>query len=637
MPRQFRSRGLASALLTAAQVVASLALLASPLLTQASSDLRMLIDVSGSMRENDPQNLRVPALRLVSELLPSGNQSGVWLFADRPEPLVAPGAVDDAWRAQTRERLRRIHSNGNFTDIEAAIDAALAGWSEPPAADEQRHLILLTDGLVDVPDAAQDASGEDSDAASRRRILETIIPRLQSLKVKTHVVALSDQVDAALVEALTVQTGGWLEVANNAAALQRAFLRMLEQSAPPTTVPIEGNRFTIDSAVREFTLLAFHAPDSPVSLITPAGKTITAGRIPLDGKTQVTWNNARDYDLVTITSPSTGDWELQGSLDPDNRVAVLTDLNLAMEPLPNAIPNQASFLLDVWPTEKGAPIKIQDFLELATAKAVFDLSPEDGEPPVESAPMSTTDLTAPAPESAAAIPALSLILPLDPASLTYRMEVEAGTLEPGTYELRVLLESATFQRQLTRGLRVTGTPLTLEYEPQMPAEGQTGEARLDIRLKFESNLIRPGSLFGYLRLKGPEGSEAVLEFNALTNGSATYDIPITRAGTYRASARLKAETVAGEPLLLEPPEETFVFDFDDGQEQEPPAATGEASISWTLLAAVVGGGTAAFALLMTLVLFITRTPSDKPATKKTKEAKASKKAAKNKKGTELAD
>lgn len=613
MSRLFGCRGLA-----ATQFAVAILLLTAPFATLASSDLRMLIDVSGSMRENDPQNLRVPALRLVSELLPGGNRSGVWLFADRPEALVAPGLVDDAWRARTRERLRRIHSNGNFTDIEAAIDAALEGWSEPPAADEERHLVLLTDGLVDVPDAA----AEDSDAASRRRIMENSIPKLQNLKVKTHVVALSDQVDAALVEMLTSHTGGWLEVADNAAVLQRAFLRMLEQSAAPTTVPIEGNRFAIDSGVREFTLLAFHAPGSPVTLVTPQGKTITAGRVSLDGKSKVTWNAARDYDLVTVTTPAAGEWELQGSLDPDNRVAVMTDLNLSMEPLPNAIPSQASFLLDVWPTEKGAPIKLKDFLELTTAKAVFDdTSAEDAEA------AGGADGG-----SGSAIPALSLMLPLHPDSSTYRMEVESGTLSPGTYRLRILLDGATFKRQLSRSLRITGTPLKLEYAPEVPGEGQTGEARLVVRLEFESDLIRPGSLFGYLRLTGPKGAETVLEFNSLTNSAADYDIPIARAGTYRANARLKAETQAGEALLLEPPEETFVFDFDDGETDEPAASAGKKSISWPLLAAVVGGGTAAFALLMTLVLLITRAPSDRSAAAKTRKAKKTKKAGAKKKG-----
>ncbi|MEQ8661285.1 MAG: hypothetical protein RLW62_10740, partial [Gammaproteobacteria bacterium] len=56
----------------------------------AAADVRILVDVSGSMKQNDPRNLRVPALRLVSELLPAGTTAGVWLFAEQASVLVAP-------------------------------------------------------------------------------------------------------------------------------------------------------------------------------------------------------------------------------------------------------------------------------------------------------------------------------------------------------------------------------------------------------------------------------------------------------------------------------------------------------------------------------------------------------------------
>lgn len=576
----------------------------------ANSDLRLLIDVSGSMRQNDPGNLRVPALRLVSELLPAGNHSGVWLFADGPEVLVQAGQVDEDWKRRTGQRLRRIHSNGNFTDIEAAIEAALVGWSQSTDPQIERHLLLLTDGLVDVPDAA---NGSDSDAASRQRILDATIARLQDLGVKVHVVALSDQVDADLVEALTAQTGGWLEVAEDADALQRAFLRILEQSAPPTTVPIEGNRFTIDASVREFTLLAFHVPGAPISLITPAGKTITAGRIPLNASATISWNDAVDYDLVTVTTPESGEWRLQGSLDPDNRVAVMTDLGMAMKPLPNAIPRQASLWIELWPTEQGAPIRMEDFLRLSTAKVAFSAEPEPvtRDEIIESLESAATgDAENP---DAADIQSLSLFLPLDPDTLTYRIEVPPATLEPGIYRLTATLEAATFTRQLNRSLRVTDTPLKLRYEPRLPAAGESGAARLEVRLEFDPKLIRPESLFGYLRLDGPDGASHLLEFNGLEHASSTYDIPITQAGRYQATARLRAETAAGEPLVLEPPQEDFDFDFDDGGAAT--SATGaDAELSWTVLSAVVGIGSLIFGVLIALVLWLTRPPSVEPDT-----------------------
>ncbi len=618
----------------------------------ASSDLRILVDVSGSMRWNDPDNLRIDAMRLISELMPVGHRVGVWLFAEGTEPLMPLGVVDADWKNLLKQRVRRIHSRGRFTHIEDALSVGIQGWTGTPEPGEERHLVLFTDGVIDVPlnpaDGDRDGLielpepvliGEKSyrslidgdyasSIASRERILRDLIPTLQRLQIQTHVIALSDEVDPELVEALALQTGGWLEIAADASALQKAFLRILDQSAPPTTVPIKGNRFTIDEGVREFTLLAFH-DGTAVSLITPTGTTVASGQIPQEGRSRISWNAAQDYDMVTVTAPASGEWTLQGSLDPDNRVAVLTDLNLAMSPLPNTIPEPASLLLEVWPTEQGTPVKLEEFLELTSVAAVFERVSDNNVPDRASEATDETALQAQInpPETEApninpdidphinpaTIPALSLILPLDLNSLTYRMEVQGGTLKPGTYRLQTLLEGATFKRQLIRSLRVTGTPLAIHYYPQSPEVGQSGQAQLGVRLAFDSNLIRAGSLFGYLRLEGPDGQDTVLEFNALSHDSARYDLPINRAGNYKASARLRAETVAGEPLLLDPPEEIFRFDFDDGHASKPQAKRDPGAISWALLGAVVGGGTVAFATLMALVILLTR-PTSKSGT-----------------------
>ena len=38
--------------------------------TKPRSDVRVLVDMSGSMKKNDPDNLRIPAVQLMSNLLP---------------------------------------------------------------------------------------------------------------------------------------------------------------------------------------------------------------------------------------------------------------------------------------------------------------------------------------------------------------------------------------------------------------------------------------------------------------------------------------------------------------------------------------------------------------------------------------
>nr|WP_246221737.1 vWA domain-containing protein [Marichromatium bheemlicum] len=535
-------------------------------LAAAPGDVRLLIDVSGSMRQNDPNNLRVPALRLVNALLPAGARAGVWTFAERTETLAAPGEVDDDWRRRTTANLGRVHSRGLFTDIETALETAIADWDGPARAGE-RHVILLTDGLVDV------AKDDNRDAASRRRILSEQLERLRELGVKVHAVALSDNVDTELLEALTERTGGWLESADDAEQLQRVFLHMLEQSAAPTTVPIEGNRFEIDSQVGEFTLLVFRAPGGETRLVSPDGQTLSAtAHGPM-----VQWRGEPGYDLVTIEQPAPGRWILDGGLDPDNRVAVVTDLGIDAAPVPAALHSGDTLSLETWITDHGAPVTRTDFLKLLSAKAVLTLADDP-----------TQRIDQP--------------LVLDPVRNRFTATIKANALSAGVYELSLLIDGETFKRQLQRRIRVTPTPLTIDYQARVAdaaavapeADGATTEqgpdqppAWLRVVLNLERDQVDPESLFGYVRLAGA-GKESLLEITAPTSLPMLYELPVERPGEYQVSARLAARTVNGSSILLEPPVETLSFAFTAPAEAPPPPPP--QTFSWLTLTLYLLGG-----------------------------------------------
>lgn len=57
-------------------------------------DFRVVIDVSGSMKQTGPQNLRVPALKLINGLIPTGSRAGVWTFGRYVNMAVKWGKVD---------------------------------------------------------------------------------------------------------------------------------------------------------------------------------------------------------------------------------------------------------------------------------------------------------------------------------------------------------------------------------------------------------------------------------------------------------------------------------------------------------------------------------------------------------------
>src|SRR3569623_3062420 len=101
--------------------------------TEAAKDIRVLIDISGSMKHNAPHNLRAPALRLLTGLLPNGVHAGVWTYGQQDNMLVPHGTVDAAWNARAEQAGAKINSAGLSTNNEDALRKASAAWLKPEA------------------------------------------------------------------------------------------------------------------------------------------------------------------------------------------------------------------------------------------------------------------------------------------------------------------------------------------------------------------------------------------------------------------------------------------------------------------------------------------------------------------------
>lgn len=566
----------------------------------APPEVRMLVDVSGSMRKNDPENLRVPALRLVNELLPDGASAGIWLFAEKTEILAPPKKVDQKWKAQTRARLERIHSRGLFTDIEQAINAAIADWDAPTGASD-RHLVLLTDGLVDVSKEA------DKSVASRERIVSTQLERLKALHVKVHAIALSDEVDAELMRLLTSQTDGWLESAKDADALQRIFLHMMEQAAAPTTVPLEENRFEIDDQVSEFTLLAFTGEGGATILVAPDGTTVSASQRP-EG---VVWRTEAGYDLVTLSNPTPGQWELQGVADPDNRVVVATDLGIELSPLPSAPRYGESPRIETWLTDHGKPVTRKDLLGLVTATATLT--------PVANALRPREEGEAPEPGENATQP-IELALELDAESGRFQAVLDTKTLAPGVHRLQVTLDGGTFKRQATKRLKIAGVPLTVSYTQRNPSE-ETPSAALVATLNAEPDLIDPRSLSGYLLMRDPEGRDSAIEISKPTTLPQALTIPIERPGEYRIQGRLMARALTGENIDVESETQRLTFEFvAPGGNADRERDSNAPALSWLELSVYLLVGNAVLGLMLGLTWWLLGRQRKKLAAAQTKLA-----------------
>lgn len=315
--------------------------------TRAASDpeLHVLIDVSGSMKNTDPENLREPALRLLGELVPEQSRVQVDLFGNRiTTVLPASKASADTKRAM-RAAAGRIRSNEPFTDIPAALEAANRAWGE----DTQRNIILLSDGKVDI--SPDDAVNERATA----RLRDQVIPGLIDNQVQVHTVALSDAADDAILTEIAERTGGLALSARSNADLQRVFLSLFEATAPRTGVPLVENRFRVDESISELTLVVFRNDGAePTRIKLPDSGEVDAGLAA--SLENWRWDDSAGRDLITVQNPPPGSWQILAAEDPDNRALVITDLKLGMPDLPSRIYPGETIDGQLLLTNRGEPI-----------------------------------------------------------------------------------------------------------------------------------------------------------------------------------------------------------------------------------------------------------------------------------------
>lgn len=474
------------------------------------ADARILIDVSGSMKKNDPKNLRRPALRLLVGLLSSETRAGVWTFGQYVNMQIPLGQVDKAWKQKARKSSKSIGSPGQFTNIEDALKRATEDWSGPPGP-YRRSVILLTDGMVDI------SKDKKKNAASKQRILKKILPRLKQHQVTVHTIALSKNADHELMQELASQTGGWYEQTETADQLQKVFLRIFEKVGKPDSVPLKDNKFTIDPSITEATLLVFHKPGAkPTEVIPPGAESFNAENAPAN----VSWHRDEGYDMLTISDPKSGDWKIRAETDPDNRVMVVTDLKMVTTDLPNRIIHGSSLDYQVSFTDHGKTISKQEFLQRVNIAASRSDILGDSEPrPLED--------DGRVPDTKA-------------GDGYFTMTFGGEALNSGVGELIINARGATFNREQRTTYQVV-PPVEMNLLPR-----EDGKS-VDLQLSADAKLIEPGSLQVEAWLEDPSGNELPLSLQSSSaDGGAVGVIDLMGfSGSRKVTLKAQARTLDG--------------------------------------------------------------------------------------------
>jgi len=481
--------------------------------TEKVSDVRVLIDMSGSMKNNDSNNLRVPALRLITQLIPEGQQSGVWTFAQYVNMLVKQGKVDAAWKANAYKLAEGINSKGLFTNIEAVLKKSTWDWKE---SDDKinRSIILLTDGVVDI------SKDTGKNAESRSRILNEIVPRLKQAGATVHSIALSDDADKAFLRQLSSATGGWNEIAKDASQLERIFLKLFEKSVPVETLPMTDNKILVDDSIKELTLLVFRKEGAQTAtLLSPKGEKFDQ-HTKQDG---LRWRHEERYDLITIEKPMAGEWGVDAELDPDNRVMVVTDLKVRASRLPNLmlVEDAASFYVEL--AEKGETIRKPEFLDFVNVS--LDRS-SGGE----------HQKTIPVTDDGAG---------LDKHANDGRFSAKVGgQLTAGEYIYEMQVDGMTFKRSKTSTVRVIDKPIAVTVKEERAGD----PAQYSLTLTPFAELIDPESLLLETTVEKQGGAAKTINIPRAGPGEWRLDMKVKAGDIYDVKISMQAERKGGRQV-----------------------------------------------------------------------------------------
>lgn len=511
------------------------------------ADVRIIVDISGSMKKNDPQNLRVPAAELLIDLLPQNSKAGIWTFGKYVNMLVKHDYVDERWKRQAKNQAKQINSIALYTNIGEAVEKASEDWSKPDPRYE-RSILLLTDGKVDI------AKSSTLNLKEQQRIIQDVIPRLTASQVKVHSIALSNNADQHLMKQFALYTGGTFSVANSANDLMNIFLNAFDSAVPSEQVPLEGNKFNIDPSVKEFTALIFRAAQNgPTELISPDG-------IRFNNKSdnrKLKWLSTNAYDLITFKKPKPGQWRLKTDVGPASRVSIISDLSLKVDQIPANIVMGEKIAINIHLLEKGQEISNADFLKLVDIHV--SQAQEGGK------------------TWSAVLGGIKEKGVTSPGAYSAKF---GKTIIPGNHEFTIIADGKTFQRKVSQKVTVYENLVNIE---QMVI-GEGGDKQFSLKIVPQPGVLDLEKTSVVINVQLPDQNTEDFTAQLINNEYWQYLFsPSSGAGSYSLTAVLAGRAMTGRDITLH--RGPYAFDYQNEQvieASQDPALSGDDTLQQEL-------------------------------------------------------
>ena len=190
-------------------------------------DIMLVLDNSGSMKQNDPDFLVGKAINIFIRQQGPNIRVGAVLFDQRVRMPLALAAWPDAGDGGY---LPGLDYRGYFTDSPAGMERAIYELKNNGRPWAGKQIIFMTDGIVDTGDA-----GRDIEKTAWLR--EELAPDAAEHGIRIFGIVFTEAADFQLIQSITRQTGGEYYRAPTAAMLEQVFDRLNRKLAEPVPEP----------------------------------------------------------------------------------------------------------------------------------------------------------------------------------------------------------------------------------------------------------------------------------------------------------------------------------------------------------------------------------------------------------------
>ncbi len=321
------------------------------------SSVVLTLDTSGSMKKNDPGNLRIEAAALFVRLLKEDYKVALVTF-DQSISVRVPLSSLSKGKRYLQKQLKYVGSSGPYTDIYHAIEVGYLLLSREKESAE-KSIILMSDGMLDLGDP-------EKDRRMKERLFNVLIPDMETQGVKVYTIAFTETSDSELLREIAERTGGQFYLVKGASDIHRAFTDIFTDLEGPDSLPIRNKTFRVDRSVKEINIIVTKQKSrKAVVLMGPDKKRYSYKKHP----PYMRWYNAKVFEMITIREPRNGQWRILYNADEGNSVFILTDLKLVSTALRNTLPVGSKQIVEVWLEDKGERL---DSIPLLLKNVVFE-------------------------------------------------------------------------------------------------------------------------------------------------------------------------------------------------------------------------------------------------------------------------